>query len=455
MRAGLIDPGDKKLTASFPSSGLGYIASVLRNNGIDVHILDVAVSNNKEVDYFLYQGFHLVGISATSATYDRALMIAKKVKEKNPVTKIVLGGPHVGIALKEVLEKSSVIDYAIYGEGEYSLLELARTLETGNHSTDQLANIRGLIYRNHEASIVINEPAELIQNLDSLPFPAWDLFPMKRYDQHVLLTSRGCPFNCSFCAISKLWGRHWRARSVDSIVNEITWVVSTFGKRQFYIADDNFTLDINRIESFCDKVLPLKIRWFCQGVRADRVTEVMLKKMRDAGCTGIALGVESANPVVLRNINKGESVEDIKKAVTMIKDVGINLHGLFMIGNIGDTFETVKESVDFAVNQDFTTFDFYLALPYPRTELWNYVEKCGRWINREYTEFNHFSDRPVFETPEFSVDERIKAYQMALQASKEAKKKYYSKMLKRALRGDFGMITKYRIRQLFNFLVGV
>ncbi len=455
MKVGLIDPGEKKLTAPFPSLGLGYLASVLRNNGFEVRVLDVAVSNKREVDCFIDQRFDLVGISATSATYENALKIAQKIRGKHADTKIVLGGPHVGIALKETLEKASDADFAVYGEGENSLLELARLIEMGSLSADQLAAIHGLIYRNPEGATVINEPAELIENIDSVPFPAWDLFPMKRYAQHVLLTSRGCPFNCSFCAISKLWGRHWRARSVDNIVDEITWLISNYGKKQFYIADDNFTIDNNRIESFCEKVQPLKIQWFCQGVRADRVTGKMLKKMKDAGCTGIALGVESANPQMLRNINKGESVDDIKKAVAMIKDAGINVHGLFMIGNIGDTFEAVKESVDFAVCQGFTTFDFYLALPYPRTQLWDYVEKSGHWIMKDYTKFNHFSDQPVFETAEFSVDERKKAYQMALQASKEAKKKYYSKMLKQALRGNVRIITKYRIRELFKFFIGV
>ncbi len=455
MRIGLIDPGEKKLTASFPSLGLGYLASVLRSNGFEVCILDVAVSNNKEADCFLDQPFDLVGISTTSATYESTLNVARKVKEKHPDTQIVLGGPHVGIALSETLEKSPAVDYAIYGEGENSLLELTRLIQTGNHPIDQLTKINGLIFRNQEGSIVVNEPAELIQNIDSLPFPAWDLFPMKRYDQHVLLTSRGCPFNCSFCAISKLWGKNWRARSVDGILDEISWLIANYGKKQFYIADDNFTLDNERILSFCEKVQPLKIQWFCQGVRADRVTETMLKKMKEAGCTGIAIGVESANPAMLRNINKGESVDDIKKAVTMIKDAGINFHGLFMIGNIGDTFETVKESIDFAVDQGFTTFDFYLALPYPRTQLWDYVEKTGHWIIRDYTKFSHFSNQPVFDTPEFSVDERKKAFQLALRASKEAKKKYYSKMVKQAFRGNFRMVTRYRVRELFRFLIGV
>jgi len=453
MRVGLIDPGSKELTASFPHVGLGYIASVLRSNGVSVKILDVAVSNRREVDDFLNQSFNLVGITTTSATYDKALKIADEVKVRNPTTKVVLGGPHIGIAMEKSLDRSSVIDYAVYGEGEYTLLELVRLLETGNHSTEKLQRICGLIFR--DESIVLTEPRPWIRNLDSLPFPAWDLFPIERYDQHVLLTSRGCPFNCSFCAVPILWGRHWRARSVSNVVDEVRWVISTFGKKPFYIADDNFTMDTDRIESFCDEIRSLNIQWFCQGVRAERVTKAMLKKMKDAGCIGIALGVESADPMVLKNIDKGETVEDIEKAVTMIRDTDINIHGLFMIGNIGDTYNTIKKSIDFAINQSFTTFDFYLALPYPQTKLWNYVEESGRWINKDYTKFNHFSNMPVFETPEFPAEERMKAYQLALCASRKAKRKYYFNSLKRAICGDFRLITKYRIKQFFKFLVGV
>lgn len=457
MKVGLIDPGSKELTASFPHLGLGYIASFLRKNSVDVCILDISISRGKEIEDFLNQNLDLVGITTTSATYDAAVKIASKVKAetRNRNTKVVFGGPHVGIASEESLIRSSVIDYAVYGEGEYTIVELTQLLnDVADPAPNKLQKIRGLIFRKGK-SIVVNKPRPWIKNVDSLPFPAWDLFPMHRYDQHVLLTSRGCPYNCSFCAVPVLWGRHWRPRSVNNVIDEIEWVVSAFGKKPLYISDDNFTLDTQRVESFCEMVRQLDIEWFCQGVRADRVTEIMLRKMKEAGCFGIALGVESANPRVLKNIDKGESVEDIVNAVNMIKRVGINVHGLFMIGNIGDTYDTVRESIDFAIGQNFTTFDFYLALPYPKTRLWEYIEKNGWWINRDYTRFDHFSNRPVFETSEFSARERMKVYRLALRASRKAKKKYYLNTLKHVLRGDLKLITKYRIKQFFKFLARV
>jgi radical SAM superfamily enzyme YgiQ (UPF0313 family) len=184
-------------------------------------------------------------------------------------------------------------------------------------------------------------------------------------------------------------------------------------EKPFSIIDDSFNVIPKRIEEFCGMILErgMNIQWFSAGFRADKVSLTMAKKMKDAGCIGVSIGIESANNEILRRIEKKETIEDIEQSCQNLTQAEIPIQAQFMIGNPGDTLETIKESIEFAKRQKFANAAFYLALPYPKTELWNYVKEHGRFLKEDYTQFHHFSNEPVFETPEFSAAERARAYE--------------------------------------------
>lgn len=418
MKIGLIDPGYKKtlFNESFPYLGLGYIAAMLENHGHQVEILDVDLVGKKGTYHFLRNGFDLFGISATSFTISKALQIAEQIKAINGDNIIVLGGPHVSIMMESVL-KPPHIDYAIYGEGEFTMLELTNLLEKATKpKPEDLSVIKGLIFRDGKQTIV-NSKRPRIYNLDDLPFPAFHLFDMEKYTIYPILTSRGCPFGCAFCSIKPIWGTAWRCRSPENIAQEIDYALQKFkwGKRLFNIIDDSFNVDPERVMHFCKLILDrgVRIKWFAWGIRADRVSLNLALTMKEAGCIAVSVGIESANNEVLKKMGKKETLEEIIRGCQNLFQAGIPISATFMIGNIGDTFETVKESLKFARSQLFFNIFFYLALPYPKTELWDYVKEKGRFLYEDFTHFHHFSNEPIFETPEFLAVERAKAYALS------------------------------------------
>jgi anaerobic magnesium-protoporphyrin IX monomethyl ester cyclase len=415
MKIGLIDPGSKKVMAneSFPHLGFAFIAAVLEDCGHKIEILDASLGGEKEFQRFLNDGYDLIGLSATSFTFNQVLEIARKIKAINRDIIIVIGGSHVSIAMRATLD-SPHVDYAVYGEGELTMLELTELLEKSREpKLEDLTAIKGLIFRDGDKTVV-NPKRPRIDSLDKLPFPAFHLFDMEKYGIYPLLTSRGCPFGCSFCAIKAIWGTAWRFRGSENIVQEIDYARKRFhwGKKPFSIIDDSFNVDPDRVMHFCELVIKrgMNMQWFCWGFRADRVSLALALKMKEAGCIGVSVGIESASNEVLKKIGKKETLEEISRGCQNLARAGIPVDAQFMIGNIGDTFETVKKSIEFAKKHRFSKVAFYLALPYPRTVLWDYAKEKGKFLQENYTQFHHFCSQPVFETPEFSASERTKAY---------------------------------------------
>lgn len=441
MKIGLIDPGFKRMLFDygFPYVGLAYVAAVLEKQGHEVRTLDLGLAAEEQTERFLKEGYELIGLSATSFTFGNALEMAKKIKTISKDVIIVLGGPHVAIEMGSILNCRE-LDYAVYGEGELTVRELVEVLEKDRTPTiENLSSIKGLIFRDGDR-IVTNPARPRIENLDELPYPAFGLFDMDKYGAYPLLTSRGCPFACAFCSIKAIWGTLWKYRSPENIVVEIEYARERFnwGKKPFNIIDDSFNVKPKRVMDFCDLLVErgLNIKWFCWGIRADRISLPMALKMKEAGCYGVSVGIESASNEVLKAIKKRETIEQITIGCQNLKQAGIPIHAQFMIGNAGGTFETFKHSIQYAKKQRFSTVAFYLPLPYPKTKLWDYVEKHGRFLKEDYTQFHHFSTKPVFETPEFSAQERAKAYTLARRF-----------VLGRKIRCELG-ITLNRIKRL-------
>jgi len=421
MKVALIYPGKKADEKQLPL-GLGYLASfILReNNDNEVTVLDTAVATPRETKVFFGKDCDIFGITVTSRAYREAVELSRNLKRIHADVPIVFGGPHISLVMDQILQEPS-IDIAVYGEGELTFSELIKSLRRNEKKLNirDLGRINGLIYRDN-SRVVKTPPRDLIQDLDTLPFPAFDLFPMTRYPgKYPMITSRGCPFLCVFCASSQIWGRKWRARSPENIIAEVQYLVTNFRSRPIDFHDDGFNMNLKRVNAICDLLLKenIKIAWGVRGFRADIINANIAQKMRRAGCTHVAIGIESANNDMLNRMGKKESIEVIERGIDHLRSVGIDVTGQFMIGNPGETLETVKESIKFAKESKLTKAVFGGAVPFPKTSLWDYVEEHGTFlIEPDCTRFEDIFPRVIFETPEFSKEDRLQSIKLVEEA---------------------------------------
>lgn len=417
MKVALIYPSKRADVSQMPL-GLGYLASyVLReNDDIEVEVLDTGIASEKELKAFCNCRYDIVGFSVTSRGYNEAVELAKSFKEADKSIFIAFGGPHVTL-LREQSIQGPVIDFGIYGEGELTLNELLQVLKESNmeRQLEALSKIKGLIYQNG-AHAVVNPPRELIRNLDRLPFPAYHLFPMDRYPgKYPMITSRGCPFRCVFCAASRAWNGKWRARTAENVVDEVEFVLKHYATRPIDFHDAAFNVNIKRVHDICDTFIRRKVRipWGIRGFRADIIDTETSRIMNKAGCTQVAVGIESANPEMLIHIRKQETIEDIDKGINILRGAGIDVLGEFMIGNPGETLETAKESIAYVKNSNLSEAVFGSAVPFPGTALWDYVNEHGTFlVEPDCTKFEEVYPRVIFETPEFNREDRLQAIRL-------------------------------------------
>jgi radical SAM superfamily enzyme YgiQ (UPF0313 family) len=445
MYVGLIDPASSKYVEdAVPPVGLACLSARLKQDGHAVEILDVALSPEREITAFLGKDFDLIGLSATSATFSDALGLVTRIKNRTPSTSIVVGGPHTSIAGAEVL-RSNGIDFIVRGEGEETLSELAQRLASGDRA---YGTILGLGYRDRGGDIRLNDARPGNERLDEWPYPSYDSLDMSRYTCHVIASSRGCPYGCTFCAVQHIWGRKIRLRSPESLVGEVRHLLATYGKKDIMLCDDVFNVDIRRACRFCQLLIEsgLDVRWHCWSFRADRADPELLDLMKRSGCETVSVGVESANPQVLKNINKHETIEQIERGIRNIMRSGVKCLTLNMIGNAGDTLETVRETMRFNNRLRVDGAKFFMALPYPKTELWDYVVAHGRFLHDDYTRFHHFSGEPVFETDDFPSHDRRKAYRLTRRFSSQVEiRAHLRRAVRRVVKGDFLRMSPRRV----------
>lgn len=383
MKVTLVNPPQTASKYKFmgvisPPLGIAYMAAVLRENNVNVNIIDASAEdmNFKEFqDEIINRKPDLVAITALTPTIGKALDSAKVIKDAMPETKVVLGGYHPTFNYEETINDENV-DYVIRGEGELILLNLVKTLE----SDDNLHDVNGLVFQeensNGEKSIVINPIAHPIDNLDDLPYPALDLLPMDKYklldmDTHMttMITSRGCPMQCSFCSSAAMHGKFMRERSVKSIVDEIEYLKETYDINIIAFMDDTFTLKKKRVMAICDEILKrdLDIIWGCTA-RVDSMDEEMLKKMHESGCITIFIGVESADQQSLDKMNKNIKVDKIKSSFKVARKIGIRTIASVALGMPHDTKKSIKETLKFVHKLKPNYAIFTLATPYPGTK---------------------------------------------------------------------------------------
>lgn len=412
MRVLLINPPYKESTYTSPPLGLAYIASVLRRSGHEPSILDCPALRLDYGDIArAVRDFRpgLVGITAMTPVIREAIESAKAVKSASDVP-IVLGGPHASIMPGETLKNVKEIDFIARGEGEMIIRDLVNTLDRGGG----IDRVKGLSFR-MGTRIRHNPAMPLINDLDSLPFPARDLLPMGRYRQHIghpssfatMVTTRGCPYSCTFCT-KAVFGHIYRARSPENMMGEIEQILDRYRVKEIVFYDDTFTVNRKRVLDFCRLMRErgIRVKWKCEA-RVNLVDQELLSAMAGAGCYVIAYGVESGNPELLKAISKGFTREQVVRAFNMTKNVGIETLGYFMIGIPGETRETIKETLDFALKLDPDYAQFSIATPYPKTELYAQAKKKCLLEKTDWKSYSYFGDSatPVMRTEELSTED--------------------------------------------------
>jgi radical SAM superfamily enzyme YgiQ (UPF0313 family) len=377
--------------------GLAYIGAVLQKSGYEVKIIDCVGSKlkwNKISSLLEKSSPHIVGVTTTTPTLLSAIEIARKSKELFPNIPVVFGGHGTFKLGSTILKRINEVDVIVHGEGEQTILELVRAI--GNNLP--LQKVSGISFRKKSREIRTIASRPFIQDLDSLPFPARHLLPMKSYIRDyfpsvlrkesfkgtVLVSSRGCPFSCLFCAATRFYGHKWRARSPQNVVDEIEHLYNNYrklGLNGFYLGDDNFLVDPKRVCEICNLLIERglsNLGWICQA-RVDSADLKLYSKMYEAGCRMLELGIESGNDQILRIIRKGITKNVVRNAVKIAKSVGLKTFGYFMLGLPGDTYETMMDTIQFAEELDLDAVQFNPTFIFPGTEMGK--EKDIDWLN--------------------------------------------------------------------------
>ena len=394
-----------------PSMGLAYLAAVLEQHGYKVEILDAPafqLTYEKIPAEVERRKPDIVGVTATTAVAPSALKTAQMVKEAAPEALVIMGGPHITFLPEETMKAEPSIQIGVIGEGEYTLLDLVKTWEENGN----LREVKGVIYREN-GSLKYSEPRPLIKNLDELPFPARHLLPMERYKvfgKHetlgLVFTSRGCPFNCTFCSSSLIFGKRFRARSPKNVVDEVEEFIEQYKSNHVEFVDDLFIFDKKRVKEICRELKErgLDVLWVCSA-RVDTVDGEIFKEIRDAGCVMVYLGVESGVQRVLNLMRKGIKVEQSVRAVKLAKEAGLQVVASFVLGIPGETWEEAMETIRFAKKLDPDFVQFSLATPFPGTELYRVAKEEGLLLTEDWTKYTVL--KPVMRTEELS-EERLR-----------------------------------------------
>ncbi|MDI6721187.1 MAG: radical SAM protein [Candidatus Aenigmarchaeota archaeon] len=398
------------------NNGIAYIDANIRKDH-DVKVVDfVNREGNEDKRLECVKDADYVGLSIKSFTLDESVRLALKIKKMNPGAKIIAGGPHIMVDGINFMKDNRGFDIAIRGEAELASREILEK---------PFSEVDGTIYREN-GEVKENCARKWIADLDNLKFPDYDSFDSVNYDGEIhkidkwpLVTSRGCPYSCSYCNVPVVIGRKFRTRSGENIIKELRYAKEKYGCTEFKVLDDNFTLLMDRAKDVCRLFIEekLNMKWTCpNGIRADRLDDELCELMVKAGCYSVSIGVESGDPEVFRKINKGEKLEDVERGILTAKRAGLKVHGFFILGLVGSTYEADKRSMDFVKKVGLDSASWGILVPYPGTEVWNQVRSDPNVrMLRDWKEGFHIGARPkpVFDTQEYPAEQRIKAFYLA------------------------------------------
>lgn len=390
-----------------PPLGLAYLAAYLRSKGVLVKILDIAAEGKdkpKEIGQRLRYDLEekeiikriknydpkIVGITCQSTLHAKdAHETAGIIKKVDKKILTVMGGAHPSALPEEVL-KDENIDVVIRGEGEITLWDVVKSYSENGI----LSGIKGISFRMNN-KVIHNSSRPLINNLDQLPLPAWDLLPREKYLEEIkkntnylmnnevswMISSRGCPGNCIYCAVRTVWGRSWRGRSPKNVVDEIETLVSKYGVREIHFLDDSMAVDRERLLNICEEIIKRKlhIKWTTpNGIAVWMMDRDLLLKMKKSGCYRLTFGLESGNKEILNDfVGKKYDFEKAKKIISFASSIGLWTVGTFIIGFPYETKEQIRDTVNFAVSTDLDFAVFYIANPFPGTPMYEIYKKEG------------------------------------------------------------------------------
>ncbi len=440
----------KGVASIMPPHGIAVIAAVLEQAGLKVRILDthamkVAMEDLKGwLETYYKDPPKFIGLTGSTLNISYAYDTAQICKELYPNAKVVLGGVHASEKPQEAVTQPFV-DFVIRGEGEFAFQELA--------AGKPLSEIRGLSYK-EGGRVIHNEPGELIKDLDALPMAAYHLLPMDRYFPAVgsyknlpaisMVTSRGCPGKCTFCY--QPFGSLIRQKSPKKIFEEIQHLIKNYGIKEICFYDDNFTTLKPRIRELCKMIIDAKMNftWSCFS-RVDWADLELLKLMKKAGLRQVMYGIESGDQGILDTIRKQTTIEKIRTANRWTKEAGIEVRAAFIFGNPGETEETMKKTIDFAIELDPDVAIFNVVIPNPGTQMYEWAVKNGVLKNENWDEYD--LTKPVMTLANVSGEKVQEYYKLAY-------KKFYMRpayVLKRILK------IRYMadVRSLLNGFKGV
>ena len=454
-----------KIKPAYPALGVMWIAAMLERAGHAVEIIDMD-ADDADLDVILTRladgRFDILGLTAVTPTYPNAVQIATAAKARFPRLPTILGGIHATVD-PVPCAREAVFDFVAVGEAEVTAVELVDAIMAG--ATD-FSTVKGLVYRDPSGAVVASGPRALVPDLDDYPYPALHL--IRSLDKYAppdatvfpaapIMVSRGCPGQCTYCQTKNIFGRRTRFRSPENVIGEIRRLVHEHGVREIHFLDDVITANKKFVRAFCDllKREPYQLRLqVANGLRADMVNEEILTALRDVGLSNVGFGVESGNDRVLQIIKKGISKDQVRKAVRTAKSLGLETWAFFLFGLPGDTEESIRDTVDFAIELNPKYAKFAILKPFPGSEAYYQLDEKGLVDTRDYSQYGVYT--PPVHHLETVSQERIFALQQ------QAVRRFYlrpSKILEHArdirsfgkfisfVRGGFFVLGQMRLRR--------
>lgn len=428
-----IEPSGKKTNVfdnymKLPLLGSLSLGTILHNEGYDVRILNENIMS-KEIDPFEVRA-DVFCITSLTVSANRAKLLASQLKNIYPDSTVIVGGIHASLLPEEF---TNVADYVVVGEGENIIVDVVEKRFTEK-----------IIY------------GSKVADLDQLPLINYGLLESREAISIIpVMTSRGCPFDCNFCTVTKIFGRKFRMQSVERILAEIENASAWFNRNDFFFYDDNFSADKQRVHQLCDILLDknIDITWTTQ-VRTDLAKEPeLVSKMATAGLKWVYIGFESINDETLKSLHKSQTKADIEKAIQCFHDYGVNIHGMFMFGEDNDTVETISETLHFALENKIDTIQFMILTPFPGTQCYDKINNEKRIFHTNWDYYNAMF--PVFQTKNISPVRLI-------HETNEAYRRFYSlrrtfldslflmfSVFSDALVWNFQGVNRYNLDRLF------
>ncbi len=449
MRVLLVTPRFKLPidTRTSPHLGIAYLAAMSERRGDEVRVFDMDVEEIALDDFVREYQPDVVGITSNTPQVKQGWYAARLIKSVADIP-IVQGGPHVS-ALPEESASRAEIDIVARGEGDETWVDLCDTVEKAKASNPNfktrdlldpankiLDKVLGVTYQTPDGKIrhTIERPA--VADLDTLPFPTYKYFKMERYTSlqpaidaidsgksFSIMTSRGCPYRCTFCSQSVM-AEKWRARSPENVIEEWKHLVRDYGAQEIGILDDSANIDRKRLyrisELLIQEGLADKAQWIMiNGIRANLADAELLGVMKRAGCKRLAFGVETGDEDILESIDKRVTHEQIRQAFQSAKKVGLETIGFFIIGLPGDNEETMEKTIRFACEVDPVVANFSMMTPYPGTKVWEQVHRNGgRMLVKEWQDYVFFEGKARFEMGETTAELQERKW-------KEAYRRFY------------------------------